>query len=76
MNMRNEISRFDQKLHQLEHKAVFASEKLIHEEKFWVVVTASLIVLGMAMLAVLAWHSKTSFSPYEGPFRPLYPYGY
>ena len=76
MNMRAKIGRFDQKLHQFEHKAIFTSEKLMHDERFWVIATVSFILLCLVLLAIFARGGDTSVNRYMGPFGPFYPYGH
>lgn len=75
MNMRMEISRFDQKLHQWEHKAIYASEKLVHQDKFRLIAGVLLAVLIFIAIAVFSRHGDSTISPYLGPFGPFYPYG-
>ncbi len=70
MNTKRNITRFDQKLYRLEHSMAISTEKLMHKKEFWVVLIATLVIVGLVLVAVFTQ------KPVTGVLTPVqfYPY--
>jgi hypothetical protein len=69
MYMRENITRFNQRLHRWEHSFVLSTEKLVHKREFWVIVITALI-FGLILAFIFAQ------TPLTGELKPVpfYPY--
>jgi hypothetical protein len=72
MNIRNDIRRMDQKIHRWEHNMALSSEKLVHQEAFWPLTVAALMVVALILLAMFAKGTTPTPRFFPGPYGPLY----
>ena len=76
MNLVQNMKWLDEKAQQWEHNLILSSEKMMHKEAFWAVLTLALGVLVLVFLIIWAHENGGTTNPYSTPLSPFNPYAY
>ncbi len=74
MNLTHDIKWWDKRVHRWEHNFVLSSEKLMHNETFWMILVMSLMLLGLIVFTFFIQNNAGHRISPPGPLNLFYPY--
>ena len=72
MNLKNDIKRFDERMHRWEHHMVLSGDKIVHNETFWLAVLIAFMVTIFVLAMIMGPKTAPPRNMFPTPFGPMY----